>query len=127
MSNHADTSRRRLYRSRDGVIFGVCKGFSDYFDFNVFWIRVICVILLFLSGLWPIMGIYILASLIMKPEPVSPIETEDEQEFYDSYASNRHSAAKRLKSRYQALERRIRRIEDAVTSREYDWDRRMNI
>ena len=118
--------RRRLYRSRDGVIFGVCKGISDYFDFNVFWIRAICVILFLLSGFWPIMGIYILASLIMKPKPVRPIENEDEQEFYDDYISSRHTAAQKLKRRYQHLERRIRRMEDAVTSREYDWDRRMN-
>ena len=26
----------------------------------------------------------------------------------------------------QSLDRRIRRIEDTVTSRDYDWDRRMN-
>ena len=126
MGNYTYKGRRRLYRARDGVIFGVCKGISDYFDFNVFWIRVICVILLFLSGLWPIMGIYILASLILKLEPVRPIENEEEQEFYDTYVNSRHSAAQKLKKRYQSLERRIRRMEDAVTSREYDWDRRMN-
>ena len=126
MGNYHYTGRRRLYRARDGVIFGVCKGISDYFDFNVFWIRIIFVFLLLLSGLWPIMGIYILASLIMKPEPVRPIETEDEQEFYDSYVNSRQSAAQKLKKRYQNLERRIRRMEDSVTSKEYDWDRRMN-
>jgi phage shock protein C len=126
MSHFTYGGRRRLYRSRDGVILGVCKGLSDYFDFKVFWIRVICVILLFLSGLWPILGIYILASLIMKPKPVRPIENEDEQEFYDTYVHSKHHAAQRLKQRYQHLERRIRRMEDSVTSREYDWDRRMN-
>jgi phage shock protein C len=126
--NHFSTGgNRRLYRSRDGVILGVCKGLSDYFDFNVFWIRVICVVFLFLSGLWPILGIYILASLIMKLKPVRPIKTEDEQEFYDTYVHSRHTAAQRLKRRYQHLERRIRRMEDSVTSREYDWDRRMNL
>lgn len=126
MNNHRYRKRNQLYRSRDGVVFGVCKGLADYYDFNVFWIRMICVLLLLLSGIWPILGIYILASLIMKPEPVRPIETEEEQEFYDSYVSSRHNAAHRLKRRFKDLERRIRRMEDAVTSREYDWDRRMN-
>ncbi len=126
MNSYRYRRGQKLYRSRNGVILGVCKGLADYFDFNVFWIRVICVVLLFLSGLWPIFGIYILASLIMKPEPVRPIETEAEQEFYDSYVSSRQNAAQRLKRRYKNLERRIHRLEDSVTSREFDWDRRMN-
>ena len=116
----------RLYRSRDGVIFGVCRGLADYFDFNVFWIRMILVIFLFLSGIWPVMGLYILASLIIKPEPVFPIETEDEQEFYDSYTSSRRNASHGLKRRYENLESRIHRLEDSVTSREFDLDRKMN-
>ena len=76
---------RGLYRSRQGVIFGVCRGLADYFCFNVVWIRVILIIILIFSGLWPIVALYLLAALIIKPEPVRPIETEDEQDFYDSY------------------------------------------
>ena len=67
---------RGLYRSRNGVIFGVCRGVADFFDFSVFWARAIAVVLLFVTGLWPIVGIYILAALLMKPEPVIPIEPE---------------------------------------------------
>lgn len=115
-----------IYRSRDGVIFGVCRGLADYYDFSVFWIRAILIILFLLSGVWPIFGLYLLASFLMKPKPVRPIETEEEQEFYDSYVDSRHRAAQRLKQRYKNLERRIGRIEDSVTSREFDWDRRMN-
>jgi len=115
-----------LYRSRDGVVLGVCKGLAGYFDLKVFWVRVIVVVLLFLSGVWPVLGVYILASLLMKPEPLRPIETEDEQEFYDRYVSSRQRAAKQLKRRYERLDRRIRRLEDAVTSREFDWEQRMN-
>jgi phage shock protein C len=117
---------RGLYRSRNGVIFGVCKGLGEHFDFSVFWIRAIVVVLLLLSGLWPILGIYIIASLLMKPKPVSPIESEDEQDFYDSYVHSRRRTARELKKRYQNLERRIRRMEDTVTAREFDWDGKIN-
>ena len=117
---------RGIYRSRSGVIFGVCKGLAEYFDFNVFWIRMILIIFLLLSGLWPILGLYILAALLMKPEPARPFETEEEKEFYDSYVYSRPRASQRLKRRYENLERRIRRMEDAVTSREFDWDQRLN-
>ena len=38
-----------LYRSRDGVILGVIRGLAEYFDFSVFWARVIAVVLLLVS------------------------------------------------------------------------------
>ena len=119
-------SRNGLYRSRNGIIMGVCRGIAEYFDFSVFWARMIAVILLFVTGLWPIVGIYIIAALLMKPEPVIPIETDAEREFYDSYTHSRQGAAQRLKRRYQNLERRIRRMEHVVTSPEFNWEKRIN-
>ena len=119
-------ARSGIYRSRKGAIFGVCRGVAEHFDFSVFWARVIAVILLFVSGFWPAIGLYLIATLLMKPAPVIPLETEDEQEFYDSYANSRHLAALRLKRRYENLERRIRRMEHIVTTREFDWDEKLS-
>ena len=115
-----------LYRSRHGVLLGVCRGFAEFFDFSVAWTRAIAVGLLILTGFWPITGLYLLAALLMKPEPVIPLRSEDEQEFYDSYTGNRHRALKRLKHRFERLERRIQNMEHIVTAPEYDWDRRMD-
>jgi phage shock protein C len=115
-----------LYRSRQGVILGVCRGISDYFDFSLIWTRILAVIFLLVSGFWPAMGLYFIAALLMKPAPVIPIQNEAEQEFYDSYTQSRNGALYRLKHRYQKLERRIQRMEDKVTSREFDWDNRLN-
>jgi phage shock protein C len=116
--------RRGIYRSRQGAIFGVCRGLAEHFDFSVFWVRFLAVALLVISGLWPAMILYLLAALVMKPEPAMPISSADERRFYDDYTSSRHEAARRLKRRYDGLEKRIRRMEDVVTSREYDWERR---
>ena len=126
MNRHESVLRGGLHRSRNGVILGVCRGIAEHFDFSVFWVRSIAVIILLLSGFWPITGIYFIAALIMKPEPAIPIQSDDEQEFYDSYLNSRKRAADRLKRRYENLERRMRRMEHTVTSREYDWDNRMN-
>jgi phage shock protein C len=119
-------SDRGLYRSRNGAIAGVCRGLAEYYDFSVFWLRVIVVFLLFFSGFWPVLFVYFVASLVIKPEPVRPIHTEDEQDFYDNYVRSRSSAARRLKRRYQDLERRLQRMEDTVTGREFEWDQKMN-
>ena len=115
-----------LYRSRQGVILGVCRGVSDYFDFSLMWTRILAVIFLLVSGFWPAMGLYFIAALLMKPAPVIPIQNEAEQEFYNSYTQSRNGALYRLKRRYQNLERRIQRMEDKVTSREFDWENRLN-
>jgi len=119
-------SRRGIYRSRHGAIFGVCRGVAEHFDFSVFWVRTIAVILLIFSGVGPALIVYLLAALIMKPEPAIPIASADEQEFYDQYTSSRREAAQRLKQRYESLEQRIRRMEDVVTTREYDWESRLS-
>ena len=118
--------RGGLYRSRNGIILGVCRGIADYFDFSVFWVRVITLVLLFLAGFWPVMILYFVAALLMKPEPVIPIETDEEQEFYDSYVHSHRGATDRLKRRYENLERRIRRMEDHVTGREFEWENKLN-
>jgi len=115
-----------LYRSRNGIIFGVCRGIAEYFDFSVFWVRGIVLILLFVSGFWPVMALYFIAALLMKPEPVVSIQSEEEQEFYDSYIHSSKGAISRLKRRYDNLERRIQRMEHAVTAREFDWENRLN-
>jgi len=94
-------------------------------DFSVFWARVITLALLFLTGFWPILIIYFVAALLMKPEPVIPIESDEEQEFYDSYVHSHKGATERLKRRYENLERRIRRMEDHVTTREFDWENKL--
>ena len=114
------------YRARHGMIFGVCRGLAQHLDFSVFWMRMIFVLLLLLTGLWPIVGLYLLAALIMPLEPVIPFETAADEEFYGSYTASRRMALHRLKSTFERLDRRVRRMEDVVTAREYDWERRLN-
>lgn len=121
-----DNESKGLYRSRDGVLLGVCRGVADYFGLSVFWVRMAVVLVFLLSGLWPVLGIYLADALLMKPSPVRPIGSEDEREFYDSYVHSPRSAAQRLKRQFDNLERRIRRMEATVTGKDYDWERRFN-
>ncbi len=113
-----------IYRSRNGVFLGVCKGIAEYFDFSVFWVRMVLVIVFIFSGFWPVIGVYLVAAFFMKPKPVKPIESEEEREFYDSYVHSPKTAAQRLRKKFEELERRIRGMEDKVTGREYEWERR---
>ncbi len=113
-----------IYRARNGVFLGVCKGIGEYFDLSVFWVRMALVVVFIFSGFWPVIGVYLVAAFFMKPKPIKPIESEEEREFYNSYVNSPKSAAQRLKKKFEELERRIRSMEDKVTGREYEWERR---
>ena len=126
MRTYERLSRSGIYRSRNGAIFGVCRGLAEHFDFSVFWARAIAIIFLLVSGFWPAIGLYLIAALLMKPAPVVPLQTDDEKEFYNSYTNSRHLAARRIKRRYENLENRIRRMEHIVTAREFDWENKLN-
>ncbi|MBW1799920.1 MAG: envelope stress response membrane protein PspC [Deltaproteobacteria bacterium] len=112
-----------IYRSRNGMILGVCRGIADYFDFSVFWVRAIMVTILLLSGFWPILILYIIAGLLMKSEPVMEAYAETGN---NNDARSGTRANERIKRRFDGLERRIHRMEDCFTSREFDWERRLN-
>ena len=115
-----------LYRSRDGMILGVCVGIADYLDFSLFWTRMLSVLFFIFSGFWPVGGLYLLAALVMKPKPVVPFESTGEREFYDAYVNSSGLALHRLRRTFDNLDRRIRRMEDVVTSLEYDWEQRLH-
>ncbi|MEJ2098909.1 MAG: PspC domain-containing protein [Desulfobacterales bacterium] len=125
MTKYTRRKRNGIYRSRNGIILGVCKGLAEHFDFSVFWTRVIGLIFLFVAGILPAIGLYLLAALLMKPEPVIPVENSAEKEFYDSYTYSRQGAVDRLKRKFENLQRRIQRMEHIVTSAEYDWENRL--
>ncbi len=123
MPTHSNTSRT-LFRSRHGWIFGVCQGIADYGQINVLWVRLAAVLLTIPTGFWPMVLIYILAAIFLKPAPVVEFTDEEDWNFYQSYVSDRKMALARLKRRCEALDRRTRRMENVVTDREFDWDRR---
>lgn len=115
---------RGLYRSRQGAIFGVCRGFAEKNDLPVFWVRALTVGVTLITGVWPGVIVYLLAAMIIKPEPAVPFRDTADREFYDSYANSRTNALDRLRRVAETLERRTRRLESLVLDREKDWERR---
>lgn len=117
--------RGGLYRSRNGRFLGVCRGVADYFDMPVFWVRAMTVMFILFTGLWPGVAVYFLAAFLMKLEPVVQPQSSSEREFYNSYARSRSDAVGRIKEKFERLDKRLRRMEDVVTSKDWQWERRM--
>lgn len=122
--SHQHTSSRTLYRSRRGLLFGVCRGIADYAELSVFWVRLGVIIAAFLTGFWPMVLLYLVAAIFLKPAPVIEFTDDEDWNFYQTYVADRKMALLRLKRRCQALDSRTSRMENIVTNREYDWNRR---
>ena len=125
MRHISELDFRNLYRSRSGAILGVCKGLAAFLDAPVTAVRLTVIVLTPFTGIWPMIAAYLVAGFVIKPEPVLPPDSDEERAFYDDYVTSRKNALLRVKRRFEGLDRRVRRLEDHVTSREYDFDRRL--
>ena len=108
---------KRLYRSKNGEIFGVCKGIAQWKDFSVDAVRLVFILVAIFTAVFPCLVIYAILGFIL---PVNPYEEEDEK------------ASKKSKHRYyfnpepedftsantQATE------EEERKKKESDWDSR---
>ncbi|MBN2494304.1 MAG: PspC domain-containing protein [Deltaproteobacteria bacterium] len=118
--------RRSPYRSRHGMLLGVCRGLAEHFGVSVKWTRIATLVAVLLTGFWPGLAIYLVAAWLMPLEPLLPMTAEGEEEFYQSYASSRSLAIGRIRRKYDSLNRRIARMENAVTDREFHWQQRLD-
>lgn len=118
--------RKPLYRARDGKVMGVCKGLARYFDVRVRYVRLAFIFAAIFTAFWPVAIIYVLLGLIVKPEPVYMPQDAAEKDFYSAYVGSRFEAVSRLRDKFDRIEKRIRRMEDVVTSKEFNWERRFN-
>ena len=70
---------RRLYRSRNGEILGVCKGIAEWRDYPVDTIRLIVVLIAIFTAIAPCLVFYFILGLIL---PVNPYEDDNYERGY---------------------------------------------
>jgi phage shock protein C len=118
---------RKLYRSRNGMIFGVCRGFADTYDLSLLWIRIGFLIAFAITLFFPTGLIYVILALVLKPEPAEILSSRPKDVIFDGpQDGSRKIGLRQFKAKFDSLENRIRRMESHVTDRAYDWDKRFN-
>jgi len=71
---------KRLYRSKvDRIIAGVCGGFAEYFNIDPTIVRVLWLVILFLSGFGLGVIIYLVCLIVMKDNPGQSFEDKKSQ------------------------------------------------
>jgi phage shock protein C len=113
----------KLYRSRRGMIFGVCQGIADWKGINAGYIRLSLVILTVFTGFFPFGLLYLIAAFFLPVEPA----------YKEKRSSYRRSHVKKgfydLKQEFDDLASRFNGVDRTSTcstgsGNERDWDRR---
>jgi phage shock protein C len=107
---------KRLYRSNDSVIFGVCGGLAEHFDLPPAGVRIAWVLLTIFAFPPLFLVMYIVMALVLKRRPVvlpPPIPGTDP--FYTPGRMTYAEMLDRLQERFDALDKRLQRMESVVT------------
>ncbi len=113
------------FKAPDGIFFGVAKGLAKHFGLSVGLVRLIIILCAFFLALWPVVLIYLAAAIVMAPEPAGVLSSPEEREMWLQANLDPDSAMELLGRRSQKIEHRLRRLEDAVTSKDFIWQQRL--
>jgi len=123
---------RTLYRNpKSGKVAGVCSGIADYFNFEIWLVRVIAVSIFLLGGSGFVFVIYITLWMILdiKPQSLEHREQYKDIEIKKKVWQAGESAKQALfdvNRQFNGLETRLRRLEEHVTSDNFDLKRQIN-
>ena len=123
---------RRLYRSKNGEILGVCKGIAEWRDYPVDTIRLIVVLIAIFTAIAPCLIIYFILGLVL---PVNPYD-EDTRSYDRGYRDGRRDSRERKGKTYYynpEPEDFVKEEARAESDEEYerrkkesDWDNRFS-
>ncbi|AZG72763.1 envelope stress response membrane protein PspC [Shewanella livingstonensis] len=123
---------RTLYRNpKGGKVAGVCSGLADYFNFETWLVRVIAVSILLLGGTGVVLVIYIALWMILD---IKPLNLEHKEQHKDIEIKKKvwqagepaKQALFDVNRQFNGLEVRLRRLEEHVTSDNFDLKRQIN-
>ncbi|WP_298769368.1 envelope stress response membrane protein PspC [uncultured Shewanella sp.] len=127
-----DTNGKTLYRiPTSGKIAGVCAGVADYFNVEVWLVRVVTASMFLLGGYGIVFIIYALLWMILD---IKPLTAQTEFEHQDIEIKNKvwrpgepaQTVLKEVNLQFKSLESRLQRMERHVTSDNFDLKNQIN-
>ena len=115
----------RLYRDTErGKVAGVCAGLANYFDIRVKFVRLAVILGMVFGFFVPILIVYVLMALLLKPMPTQLFASEKEEQFWRTVSVSPNLSVSELRKRFRGLDRRLSDIENRVTTDEFDLRRK---
>jgi phage shock protein C len=113
---------KRLYRSRDKVIAGVCGGVAERMGWDATVVRIVAAIMFFSGGF--ILPVYLVIWAITPVQPYRPRNlTPDEERFWTSVSDRPRETFSNIRYKFKDMDDRLARMERAVTSEEWKLKR----
>lgn len=124
-SRPGDFGRDNCFGRRPGILGGGFQWLSGWLGLPL-WVVVAFFVVLFLTIGWPALVIYLACALLLRPEPQpKPLYGESRTASQDR-GIRLDQEARDVRDRTRDLDARIGRLESHVTSKEFDFDRRLS-
>jgi phage shock protein C len=115
---------KRLYRSRDKVIAGVCGGIAERMGWDPTIVRIAFAVLFFTGILSAVFIVYIVIWAITPVAPYRPRNlSPDEDRFWRSVSDRPVETFSNLRYKFKDMDDRLARMERSVTSEEWKLKR----
>ena len=109
-----------LYRDvANAKIAGVCAGLGNYLAICPRYIRIAAILACCFGFFVPVLAVYALLAVVLKPMPELVFNTPSEEKFWRSMAASPNRSASDLGARFRTMDRRLSDIEAKVTSEEF--------
>jgi phage shock protein C len=115
---------KRLYRSRDKVIAGVCGGLAERMGWDPTIVRIAFAVLFFTGILSAVFIVYIVIWAITPVAPYRPRHlSPDEERFWRSVSDRPAETFSNIRYKFKDMDDRLARMERSVTSEEWKLKR----
>jgi phage shock protein C len=114
---------RRLYRSREKVIAGVCGGIAERYGWDPTVVRAVFAVIFFFGGGFSL-PVYIVMWAITPTAPYRRRDlSPDEERFWRSVSDRPGETFSNLRYKFKDMDDRLARMERSVTSEEWKLKR----
>ncbi len=97
-----------LYRdTRHARVAGVCAGIGNYLDIRPKFIRLAAILACVFGFFVPVVVVYILLAILLKPMQDPLFQSPNEERFWRSVSASPNRTAADLKTRFRGLDRRL--------------------
>ena len=111
-----NSPRTTLYRDKhNGKLMGVCAGIADYTGVNVFWVRLMAVASIFITG-GPSIIAYLIAGFLLNKKPPYLYRDESEQKYWQGVRQNPKRTAREIRANFRDIDRRLAAVETYYVS-----------
>jgi phage shock protein C len=112
-----NSPRTSLYRDKqNGKIMGVCAGIADYTGINVFWVRLVTVVLVCTPGAGFVLPAYFLSGIFLNKKPAEHYVDKQEQKYWQRVRQSPKRTAREIRAHFRDIDRRLAEVEHYYVS-----------